>query len=327
MLKEDSFGAGLYYFTGSKAHNIEVRKIARHRGLKINEYGVYKGKRKLGGQTEKEVFQIMGIDFIPPELRENRGEIEAAIDHRLPRLIKRGDLIGDLHSHTLATDGKNTIEEMVTAAKELGHKYLAITDHSRSLAVARGLDPDRLRTQIRAIEKINRKLSGIILLKGIEVDILEDGSLDLPDSVLKLLDVRICSIHSRFQMSKSAMTKRILKAMDNPYFNVLGHPTGRLILKREGYEIDLEKIIRAAVERNIAFEINSQPERLDLKPELSQMAQDLGAKFVINSDAHSTRELEFLTLGSFNARRGWIEKSNVLNTLEWAELRNFFRPR
>lgn len=325
VLKDESFGSGLYYFTGSKAHNIEVRKIARHNGLKINEYGVFKGTRKIAGKTEEEVFKAIHLDYIPPELRENRGEIQAAQDHQLPDLIKREDLCGDLHSHTLATDGRNSIEEMALAAKASGLKYLAITDHSQQVRVANGLDVKRLRKHIEDIERVNAKISGITLLKGIEVDILEDGSLDLPDEILKELDIRICSVHYRFKMNKEMMTKRILKAMENPYFNVLGHPTGRLLLKREPYEFDLEKIIRKAVELGKIFEIDSQPDRLDLSAEHCQLAQELGAKFVIDSDAHSISGLNYLDYGVAQARRGWIERKNVLNTLPWEELRKMLK--
>ncbi|MFA6238026.1 MAG: DNA polymerase/3'-5' exonuclease PolX [Bacteriovorax sp.] len=323
VLKAESFGSGLHYFTGSKSHNIEVRKIARKMGLKLNEYGVFKGNKRIAGATEEEVFKTLKLDYIPPELRENRGEIQAAGEHRLPHLIKVSDLRGDLHAHTTATDGRNTILEMAKQAKILGHEYLAITDHSQKVSMARGLDVKRLRKHIDEINKANDKISGIKLLKGIEVDILEDGSLDLPDSILKELDIRVCSIHYHFKMSKDDMTERIIRAMDNKYFNILGHPTGRLIFKREPYELDLEKIIKAAVERGKFFEINSQPVRLDLNAEHCQMAHELGAKFSISTDAHSTSELEFLNLGTDQARRGWIEKKNVINTLSWKELKNF----
>lgn len=321
VLKSESFGSGLYYFTGSKTHNIEVRKIARRMGLKINEYGVFEGEKRLAGKTEEEVFKTIHLDYIPPELRENRGEIAAAIEHRLPKLITPEDLRGDLHSHTTATDGRNTIEEMALKAKELGYKYLAITDHSQNLKMVHGLDVARLKKHIEEIDRANERISGFKILKGIEVDILEDGSLDLPDSILKELDIRVCSIHSRFKLNKEAMTERILRAMDNPYFNILGHPTGRLSLKREPYELDIERIFKEAVERGKFLEINSQPERLDLSAELCQMAQELGVKFAISSDAHSINELNFINYGVAQARRGWVEKMNVINTLSWNELK------
>jgi DNA polymerase (family 10) len=321
VLKKESFGAGLYYFTGSKSHNIEVRKIAKKMHLKINEYGVFKGNTKIAGKTEKEIFESIHLDYIPPELRENRGEIKAAIEHRLPDLISVSDLRGDLHVHTTATDGRNTILEMAEMAKKLGHKYLAITDHSQKVHMAKGLDVKRIKKYIEEIDTANDNISGITILKGIELDILGDGSLDLPNSILKELDIRVCSVHYQFKMSKEDMTERIIRAMDNPYFNILGHPTGRLIFKREPYEFDFEKIIKAAVERGKFFEINCRPERLDLDAEHCQMVKELGAKFSISSDAHSTSELNFLNFGIDQARRGWIEKKNVINCLMWKDLK------
>lgn len=321
VLAEESFGSGLYYFTGSKAHNIEVRNIAKKMGMKINEYGVFKGEKRIAGKTEEEVFKAIHLDYIPPELRENRGEIKAAQEHRLPNLITVKDLRGDLHAHTTATDGRNTILDMAKKAIELGHNYLAITDHSQHVRVANGLDVERLKKHIEDIDKANEKIAGIKLLKGIEVDILADGSLDLPDSILSELDIRICSVHYQLKMNKEKMTERIIRAMDNPYFNVLGHPTGRLIFKRAPYEIDLEKIIKAAVERGKFFEINCQPDRLDLDAEHCQMVQEMGAKFSISTDAHSTMQLDFLNFGTDQARRGWVEKKNVINTLMWKDLK------
>jgi DNA polymerase (family X) len=321
VLKEESFGSGLYYFTGSKAHNIEVRKLARQEGLKINEYGVFKGKKKIVSNSEEEIFEVMGMDYIHPEMRENRGEIAAAREHRLPELITLDDIQGDLHSHTIATDGRNTIEEMALKAKKLGLKYLAVTDHSQNLKVAGGLDVKRLKKHIEAIDEINAKIKGIKILKGIEVDILENGSLDLPDSILKELDIRVCSIHMRFKMSAEAMTERIIRAMDNRYFNILGHPTGRLILKRDPFEFDFERVVQASVERGKFLEINCQPNRLDLNAEHCQLAQELGAKFVISTDAHSNSGLDNMHLGVAQARRGWVEKKNVVNALSWKELK------
>lgn len=321
VFKEESFGAGLYYLTGSKSHNIEVRTIAKKMGMKINEYGVYKGKVNIASKTEADIFKVMNLDFIPPELRENRGEILAASGHRLPKLVALSDLKGDLHTHTSSTDGRNTILEMAQKAKELGYQYIAITDHSKKVRIARGLDVPRLKKYIDDIDEANEKVSGIKILKGIEVDILEDGTLDLPDSVLSLLDIRVCSIHYQLKMNKRDMTERLMRAMDNPYFNILGHPTGRLIFKRAHSEFDFEKIIKAGVERGKFFEINSQPARLDLSSENCQIACELGAKFAISSDAHSTAELELINYGTDTARRGWVEKKNVINSLEWSELK------
>lgn len=326
VLKAESFGSGLYYFTGSKAHNIEVRKIAKKMGMKLNEYGVFKGSKKIAGQTEVEVFKALHLDYIPPELRENRGEIKAAAEHRLPHLIELSDLRGDLHAHTLATDGRNSIAEMGKKARELGHEYLAITDHSQHVYVAHGLNVARLKKHLEDIDRANELVSGIKLLKGIEVDIMADGTLDLPNSILAELDIRICSVHYQLKMSKMDMTERIIRAMDNPYFNVLGHPTGRLIFKRGPSEFDLEKIIKAAVERGKFFEINCQPNRLDLSAEHCQVAQELGAQFVISTDAHGTSELDFLSFGVDQARRGWVEKKNVINSLLWKDLKKKLRP-
>lgn len=326
VLKAESFGSGLYYFTGSKAHNIEVRKIAKKMGMKLNEYGVFKGSKKIAGQTEVEVFKALHLDYIPPELRENRGEIKAAAEHRLPHLIELSDLRGDLHAHTLATDGRNSIAEMAMKARELGHEYLAITDHSQHVYVAKGLNVSRLKKHLEDIDRANELVSGIKLLKGIEVDIMADGTLDLPNSILAELDIRICSVHYQLKMSKMDMTERIIRAMDNLYFNILGHPTGRLIFKRGPSEFDLEKIIKAAVERGKFFEINCQPDRLDLSAEHSQMAQELGAQFAISSDAHGTTELDFLSFGVDQARRGWVEKKNVINSLLWKDLKKRLRP-
>lgn len=321
VFKEESFGAGLYYFTGSKSHNVEVRKIAKKLGMKINEYGVFKGNIKIAGKTEEDVFRAIHLDYIPPELRENRGEIIAATEHRLPNLITVSDLRGDLHVHTIASDGRNTILEMAEKAKALGHKYLAITDHSKKVHIARGLDVLRLKKHIEDIDRANNRISGIKLLKGIEVDILENGLLDLPNSILAELDIRICSVHYQFKMSKNNMTERLLRAMDNPYFNILGHPTGRLIFKRPSYDFDFEKIIKAAVERGKIFEINCQPDHLDFNAENCQMANELGAKFAISTDAHSTAELHFLNLGTDQARRGWVEKKSVINSFAWEDLK------
>lgn len=321
VLKDESFGSGLYYFTGSKEHNVEMRKIAKKMGMKINEYGVFRGNTKIAGKTENEIFEIMNLDFIPPELRENRGEIKAAAEHCLPKLIKVSDLRGDLHAHTIATDGRNTIYEMAEKAKELGHDYIALTDHSQKVHVAGGLDVKKLKKHIEDIDKVNNKISGIKILKGIEVDILGNGTLDLPNSILSELDIRICSIHYQLKMNKKEMTDRILRAMDNPYFNILGHPTGRLIFKRAPSEFDFEKIIKKAVESGKFFEINCQPDRLDLNAEHCQMVQEMGAKFAISTDAHSTLELNFLNYGVDQARRGWIEKKNVINCLAWKDLK------
>ena len=325
VIDKKSFGAALYYFTGSKAHNIEVRKLARQQGLKINEYGVFKGRRRVAGATEASVFHAVGLPYIPPELRENRGEIEAARAGMLPRLVERADLRGDLHAHTRATDGHDTLKAMALAARARGLEYLAITEHSRRLTVARGLDPRRLLQQMEAIDALNEDLKGITLLKGIEVDILEDGSLDLPDEVLGRLDLVIGAVHSKFHLSRARQTRRILKAMDHPHFTLLAHPTGRLLLEREPYDVDMNRIIRHARERGCFLELNAHPVRLDLLDAYCMMARDEGVLVSINSDAHSTMDFDNLVYGVGQARRGWLEKKDVLNTRPLSKLRSLLK--
>jgi len=317
----ESYGAALHYFTGSKAHNIALRKLAQVRGLKINEYGVWKGTARIAGETEASVYRSVGLSYIPPELREDRGEIEIARTGRLPRLVELSDLKGDLHAHTKATDGHHTLKEMAQAAKGFGLAYLAITEHSRRLTVAHGLDPQRLLKQIDEIDRLNETLEGITLLKGIEVDILEDGELDLPDSVLERLDLVVGAVHSRFELSRARQTDRILRAMDHPHFTMLAHPTGRLIEQREPYDVDMLRIIRHARKRGCFLELNAHPERLDLLDTHCQMAKEEGVLISINSDAHSTQEFANLRFGVGQARRGWLEKGDVLNTRALDELR------
>ncbi len=321
LVPAESYGAALYYFTGSKAHNIAVRRLAQAQGLKINEYGVFRGEQRVAGDTEESVFAAVGLPFIAPELREDRGEIEAARAGRLPQLITLADLRGDLHMHTKASDGRNTIREMALAAKAQGLSYIAITEHSRRLAVARGLDPQRLARQIDEIDSLNAELSGITVLKGIEVDILEDGTLDLPDSVLQRLDVVIAAVHSKFELPRRRQTERILRALDNRCVNLLAHPTGRLIGAREPYDVDMLRIMRKAKSRRIFLELNSQPERLDLNDTMCQMARDEDVLVSIDSDSHSTLDFANLRYGVGQARRGWLGRDNVLNTRDLAELR------
>ena len=316
-----SYGAALYYFTGSRAHNIAVRRIAQRRGLKINEYGAFRGKRRIAGATEEEMFAAVGLPWIPPELRENRGEIEAARAGLLPKLIETGDLRGDLHAHTRASDGHEPLHHMAQAALARGLEYLAITDHSKRLTVAHGLDSKRLLAQLEAIDEFNAGGHGITLLKGIEVDILEDGSLDMPDQVLAKLDVVIGAVHSRFELSRAKQTRRILHAMDNPNITLLAHPTGRLIERREPYDVDMTRIIRHARERHCYLELNAHPERLDLLDTHCQLAREEGVLVSINSDAHSIADFDNLRFGVGQARRGWLEKKDVLNTRPLATLR------
>ncbi len=311
---EDSFGAALHYFTGSKAHNIAIRKIGVKLGLKINEYGVFKGSQRVAGKSEEELYKSVGLCYIEPELRENRGEIEAAQEGKLPKLVTLEDIKGDLHIHTKYTDGKNSIEEMAKAAMNRGYEYIAITDHSKRVTVAKGLDEKRVLEQIVEIERINDKLKNITILKGIEVDILEDGTLDLSDDVLKNLDIVVGAIHFKFNLSREKQTKRILKAMDNPYFNIFAHPTGRLIGEREGYMFDIEKVFTYAKQNGCFFEINAQPERLDLSDIYVKMAKDMGIKMAVSTDAHNIFTLDYMKYGIYQARRGWCEKEDILNT-------------
>lgn len=314
------FGAALQYFTGSREHNIALRRLAQERGLRISEYGVFRGERRTAGRTEASVYRSVGLPWIEPELRENRGELEAAHAGKLPKLVTRADLRGDLHAHTSATDGHNSLEEMAHAAREAGLGYLAITEHSRRLTVAHGLDPKRLRRQMHDIDRLNETLEGITLLKGVEVDILEDGRLDLPDDVLGELDLVIGAVHSNFGLSRAQQTTRILRAMDRPHFTLLAHPTGRLLDTREPYDVDMLRIIRQARERGCFLELNAHPERLDLLDVYCQMARDEGVLVAINSDAHSLRDFANLVYGVGQARRGWLEKRDVLNTRTFRQL-------
>jgi DNA polymerase (family 10) len=321
VVSEDEFGSAFVYFTGSKAHNIALRKSAQSRGLKINEYGVFRGKKRIAGATEESVYKILGLPFIPPELREDQGELEAAEKGRLPRLIERFDLKGDLHSHTSLTDGRNTLQEMADAARKRGLEYLAVTEHSHRLGMTHGLDAGALLKHVDRIGEMNGASRGFFLLSGIEVDILSDGSLDLPDSALSRLDVVIGAIHSHFGLSRAKQTERILKAMDQPFMTILAHPTGRLIDERPPMDLDWERIIRHAKERGTILEIDSQPARLDLSDVFARMARDAGVLLSIDSDAHSTDQLDLLDFGVGQARRGWVVKDDVVNTRSLSALR------
>jgi DNA polymerase (family 10) len=314
-----SFGAAVHYFTGSKQHNIRIRELGIKKGLKINEYGIFKKEKLIGGEKENDVFQALGLPYIPPEIRTGTGEIEAAQKGELPDLVELKDIKGDLHMHTIATDGSNTIEEMTAAAKKAGYEYIAITDHSVSTRIAGGLTKQELLSHIKKIEKANSK-SSIKILKGSEVDILPDGSLDYPDEILKQLDIVFASVHSNFKMSKSEMTKRIIKALKNKYVHVLSHPTGRLIGEREGYEVDLDEILKAARDTGKFFELNAHPLRLDLDDVHCRRAKELGIKIVITTDAHSSAQLDLMKYGVITARRGWLEAGDVLNTLTYNKL-------
>lgn len=321
VIPEVSYGAAMHYFTGSKAHNIAIRKMGVKKGLKINEYGVFKGNKRTAGRTEEEVYKKVGLPYIEPELRENRGEIEAAQKGKLPDLVTLEDIEGDLHMHTNATEGHDSLEEMAKAAVKKGYQYIAITDHSKHLAMTKGLDEKRLAQQIKEIDQVNRKSKEIVVLKGIEVDILEDGSLDLSDEILKELDLVTGSVHHKFNLPQEEQTERILRAMSNPYFTILAHPSGRLINEREAYDVDMERIIKAAKDKGIILELNSQPERLDLTDTYCKMAKEMGVLITISTDAHSTGNLEFMRYGVYQARRGWLEAGDVLNTRNIKELK------
>jgi DNA polymerase (family 10) len=325
VVPEVSFGAALNYFTGSKAHNIKLRAMGQAKGLKISEYGVFRGRRRIAGKSEPEVYATLKLPYIEPELREDHGEIEAAGRHQLPDLIRREHIRGDLHAHSTASDGRFSIEDMAKAARERGYAYLAITDHSQHLTVARGLDAKRLARQIDQIDRLNEQLEGITILKSTEVDILEDGRLDLPNAILRRLDLRVCSVHYKFELSRDRQTERIIRAMDNPNFNILAHPTGRLLEKRPGYDVDMEKIMAAALERGCHLELNAHPDRLDLDDVHCQMAKQMGLKVAISTDAHGLRDLELMRFGIDQARRGWLEPDDVLNTRPLAELRVLLR--
>jgi len=320
-----SFGAAMHYFTGSKAHNIAIRKLGVKMGLKINEYGVFRGDRRIAGKSEEEVYRSVGLPYIEPELREDRGEIEAARENNLPDLVELKHLKGDLQSHTTATDGKFSLEDMAEAARERGYEYFAITDHSKRVYMAKGLDSRGLAKQIKAIERLNGKWRTFRILKSSEVDILEDGSLDLPDSILKELDLVVCSVHYNFNLSRKRQTDRILRAMDNRYFNILAHPTGRRIGMREPYELDLQRILEAAKQNRCYLEINAQPERLDLAAVHVKMAKEMGVKLAISTDAHSIADLEYMRFGIAEARRGWLERDDVLNTRGWNQLKKMLQ--
>jgi DNA polymerase (family 10) len=323
IVKPAEFGAALVYFTGSKAHNIAIRQRAQKQGFKLNEYGVFKAEECVASTTEVAVYQALGLVWITPELREDRGEVEAALTGRLPRLIELSDLKGDLHAHTRDSDGGNSLEEMALAAQQAGLEYLAITDHSRSLRVAHGLDTDRLLKQIDQIDELNARLQGMTLLKGVEVDILEDGSLDLPDDILGRLDLVVGAVHSHFGLSLHQQTQRLLRAMDHRYFSLLAHPLCRLINERAPLNMDLPAIIKAASARGCCLELNSQPQRMDLFDLQCQYAKDEGVLISINSDAHRTADFSHLRYGVAQARRAWLEKHDVLNTRSLTSLKSF----
>lgn len=325
VVPEKSYGAALVYFTGSKAHNIAIRKMGVQKGLKINEYGVFRGKKWVAGKTEEEIYRSIGLPFIEPELREDTGEIEAALKGKLPHLITLKDIRGDLHAHTNMTDGHYSLAEMAQAAKAKGYDYLGITEHSKHVVIAHGLDEKGALKRIEEIDKLNKKIKGITILKGMEVDILSDGTLDLKDEVLEELDFTVCAVHYKFNMPSAEQTERIIRAMDSPYFNILAHPTGRLIGERDPYEVDMERIMKAAKERGCILEESAHPYRLDLTDAHCKLAKEIGVKIAISTDSHSTSDFDFMRFGVSQARRGWIEPSDVVNTRNLSDLRKFFK--
>jgi DNA polymerase (family X) len=329
VLEHDSFGSALMYFTGSKEHSVALRGRALEMGYTLNEYALAKlpGERAVARKTEEEIYSRLGLPFIPPELRENTGEIEAAASGRLPKLVTLEDIRGDLQMHTHASDGKNSIEEMAEAARELGHEYIALTDHSKAVTVANGMDEKRTLEQIKKIRAAQKKVTGIRLLAGIEVDILKDGRLDLDDEVLAQLDVIVASVHSYMTLDRAAMTERILAAIENPYTQIIAHPTGRLLLRRDPFQYEMEKVMDAASKRGVAMECNSYPDRLDLRDSHLRMAKERGVKIVISTDSHSTSHLRFIKYGVLTARRGWLEKKDVINTLPVEQFLAALRPK
>ena len=316
-LSPESYGAAMQYFTGSKNHNVTLRQRALKMGFTLNEYGLSRldNNKKVAGATEDDIYGRLKLDWIPPELRENNGEIEAAAEHKLPELITLADIRGEVHMHTVETDGRCTIDEMAEAAKERGYKYIAITDHSKNLAFANGLDDERAVQHIARIRAANEQTDGITIMAGVEVDILTDGDLDLSDSVLEQMDVVVASVHSAFNQEPQQMTDRLLRALENKNVSILGHPTGRLLLRRDAYPFDMEAVLKTALKNKVAMELNAYPDRLDLNDVHLRMARDRGVKIVINTDAHHTSHFEKLKYGILQARRAWLTPKDVLNTL------------
>ncbi len=329
LLEKENFGAALMYFTGSKEHNVALRGRANDMGLTLNEYALatLKGEKRVGGRTEEEIYAKLKLDFVPPELRENTGEIAAAEHHKLPHLVTLKDMKGDLQMHSTASDGKNSIEEMAEAARKLGHEYIAITDHSKAVTVANGLDEKRAAAHIKKIHGLSEKELRIRVLAGAEVDILKDGELDYSDEILSQLDVVVCSVHSYMNLDRSAMTERYLAAIENPYTQIIAHPTGRLLLRRDPFDYDMEKVLDACAKHGVAMECNSYPDRLDLKDVYLRMCKERGVKVVISTDAHTTANLSFIRYGVTMARRGWLEKKSVINTLPCDEFLAALRPK
>ncbi len=326
---QESYGAALHYFTGSKRHSVHLRTIARERGMKLNEYGIFHGDKRIGGANEEDVYRALGMKLVPPELREDRGEVEAALVNQLPDLISENDLRGDLHMHTTWSDGTASVQEMVEASARLGRDYIALTDHSQSSRIAHGLDVETLERKIEEIEALRKRWGrrNPRILIGAEVDILADGRLDYPDTILARLDVVVASLHGAFRQSRERMTERLVDAIANPYVHIIGHPTTRLIGNREPVDFDFERVVETAAVAGVALEVNGSPNRLDLNDVLARAAQDAGALLAIDSDAHSTAQLEQTRYGVFQARRGWVEARSVVNAWPWSRLDRWLQHR
>lgn len=327
LVDEECYGAALHYFTGSQAHNVTIRGIARKKELKISEYGVFRGTKRVAGRTEEEVYAAVGMTWVHPELRENRGEIEAALDDSLPDLVELKHIRGDLQMHTTASDGRNSLREMVQAAVAKKYKYMAITDHSPSVQVAGGMDARGFRKQFRQIDKLQDEFPQIRIFKSAEVDILPDGSLDLPDDLLSEMDLVLVSIHSHFEMSKAEMTARLVTALQHPSVRILGHPTGRKVNEREGYPLDLERVLETARDEGVLVEHTAHPKRLDLRDHQLQLAKELGVKIVISTDAHCVDGLDLMRFGVDQARRGWLTRTDVANTGTLRAFEKLLNPR
>lgn len=316
VVEERSFGAAMAYFTGSKEHNIRLREMAVRAGIKINEYGIFRVKdnKRLGGEKEGDIYRLLGLPYIPPELREDNGEIEAAIEGSLPDLVEPEDIRGDLHVHTNYSDGSHSLEELAEAARKRGYEYIAITDHTKGLGVARGLNEEKIINELNAVRALNRKIRGFKLLMGVEVDIRSDYTLDLPDEILKQLDIVVASIHSGFRQGREQLTKRLISAVNNHYVTVIAHPTGRLIGERDAYDIDMESVLKTAAEKGRAIEINAYPLRLDINDIYAKRAKEIGVPIAISTDTHITSQFDYMRYGVSTARRGWLEKNDIINT-------------
>ena len=328
VVEKESYGAAMAYFTGSKEHNIRLREMAMKKGLKINEYGIFREKdnKKIGGEKEEDVYRILGLPYIPPELREDQGEIEAAQEGKLPKLVALNDIKGDLHVHSKWSDGSHTFDQLVDAARGYGYSYIAITDHSKGLGIARGLTGERLLEQKKEIDAVNKKLKGFMIIHGVEVDIRSDGGLDISDDVLKELDIVVASIHSGFKQPKKQLTYRMVSAMKNPYVSIIAHPTGRLIGERDAYDVDMDEVLTVAKKTGTAIEINAYPLRLDINDTYAKRAKGMGIPIVIATDTHVTKQFDYMRYGISIARRGWLEKDDVLNTLAVDKLLKRLKP-